>query len=382
MLRDGWRFAAPSHPAWVPVRRADEFASWANRRFPGRLSQKSQPPDSRPAWVLHPRSLRLSHLWHGDAVELLAGGAEPCRAVLRGGAAWRGNLFIISGYLITGSLIRHQSAAKFLIDRAIRLYPVFMTIQLIVFGLGPAVHYKWLSGISAAGWLIAFVENGLFLPGIFDLPLAQLNAWSLSYEAAFYLVGATCFILARRLGQRPVIAALVVFLAFVIPLDPRAAFFLPGVAIFFLSRRTVPNLPVWLRALSPPALVATLALLTAAETVRGAAYAALIPALIFFVCVRRGEMPAVSDLADPLPAISGHDQLQFLSVVAGRDLSDEDRDRTIPAWPSARLGECRAVRDRRIRGVRRGRAAELSDIGRRRRRRLHRWAGSPRPANV
>src|ERR1700742_3543526 len=41
--------------------------------------------------------------------------------------------FIISGYLITGSLIRHASAAKFLVDRAIRILPVLMTIQQIVF---------------------------------------------------------------------------------------------------------------------------------------------------------------------------------------------------------------------------------------------------------
>src|ERR1700733_14197399 len=140
--------------------------------------------------------------------------------------------FIISGYLITGSLIRHPSAAKFLVDRAIRLYPVFMTIQLIVFGLGPLIHYKWLSGISPAGWAVAFVENGLFLPGIFDLPLAQLNAWSLSYEAAFYLLSALSFVLARRLGRWPVIAALVLLLAIVIPFYARAVFFLPGVAIF------------------------------------------------------------------------------------------------------------------------------------------------------
>ena len=153
--------------------------------------------------------------------------------------------FIISGYLITGSLIRHQSAAKFLVDRAIRLYPVFMTIQLIVFGLGPFIHYKWLSGISAVGWIIAFIENGLFLPGLFDLPLAQLNAWSLSYEAAFYLISAACFVLARRLGRWPVIVPLALLLGFVVPHYARAAFFLPGVAIFFLSRRFDLNPPAW-----------------------------------------------------------------------------------------------------------------------------------------
>jgi peptidoglycan/LPS O-acetylase OafA/YrhL len=197
--------------------------------------------------------------------------------------------FIISGYLITGSLIRHQSAAKFLVDRAIRLYPVFMTIQLIVFGVGPFIHYKWLSGISLSGWAIAFAENGLFLPGILDLPLAQLNAWSLSYEAAFYLTSAACFVLARRFGRWPVIAVMAVFLGLVLPHYGRAIFFLPGVAIFFLSRNGAPRLPGWFRAISLFALLLTLALLTAAETIPLVIYAAVVPAFAFFLSVVEGR---------------------------------------------------------------------------------------------
>ena len=197
--------------------------------------------------------------------------------------------FIISGYLITGSLIRHGSAVRFLIDRAIRLYPVFMTIQLLVFALGPVMHYKWLDGIGPRDWLVAFVANGLFLPGIFDLPLAQLNAWSLSYEAAFYLLSALAFVAARRLGHRPAAAALAVFLALVLPLYARAAFFLPGVIIFFLSRRAAVASPRWVRAFSIPALALTLALLTLAETRAGLIYWALIPGFIFFLAIVEGR---------------------------------------------------------------------------------------------
>ncbi|HEX4506028.1 MAG TPA: acyltransferase [Alphaproteobacteria bacterium] len=200
--------------------------------------------------------------------------------------------FIISGYLITGSLIRHASAAKFLVDRAIRIYPVFLTIQLIVFAVGPVIHYKWLSGISPPAWAMAFVENGLFLPGIFDLPLAQLNAWSLSYEAAFYLLAAASYVLARHAGRRPVIAALAVLAAILVVFAPqhaRAVFFLPGVAIYFLSRRAPLDLPPWLRAFSVPALIATLAVLTVAETVEGLIYAAAITGFVFFLCVVEGR---------------------------------------------------------------------------------------------
>ncbi len=197
--------------------------------------------------------------------------------------------FIISGYLITGSLIRHKSAEKFLIDRAIRLYPVFMTIQLLVFGLGPFVHYKWMSGISLLAWSRAFIENGLFMPGIFDVPLAQLNAWSLSYEASFYLLSAACFVLARRLGRWPVYVGLVIILALALPHYQRAIFFLPGVAIYFLSRRSALQLPGWFRAFSLPAILLTLALLTTSETHAGLIYVALIPAFAFFISVVEGQ---------------------------------------------------------------------------------------------
>jgi peptidoglycan/LPS O-acetylase OafA/YrhL len=197
--------------------------------------------------------------------------------------------FVISGYLITGSLIRHGDAARFLLDRAIRLYPVFLTIQILVFGLGPFVHYKWLTGIRPGAWLLAFVENALFLPGVFALPLAQLNAWSLSFEVAFYLVAAGYFVLWRRFGRWAPALALVVILTIMLVRDGRSAFFIPGVAIYFLSRRTRLALPAWFRGLSIPALVLMLAMLTLAETRPGLVYPATIPAFIFFACIVEGR---------------------------------------------------------------------------------------------
>ena len=216
--------------------------------------------------------------------------------------------FIISGFLITGSLIRHGDAARFLADRAIRLYPVFMTIQLLVFVLGPIIHYKFLGNITALGWLEAFVANGLFLPGIFDLPLAQLNAWSLSYEAAFYLISALAFVVARRLGRWPAVVLVVAAIAVLIPLYPRAVFFLPGVIVFFAARRFAIALPAWIRALSLPALAAMLALLTVAETRPGLIYPATIPALLFFVSLIDGRCP--------LSALLRTRFLQFLGTIS------------------------------------------------------------------
>ena len=51
----------------------------------------------------------------------------------------------------------------------------------------------------------------------------------------------------------------------------------------------MPSLPAWLRALSVPALLVTLAVLTFAETHRGVIYLATIPAFGFFLSVVEGR---------------------------------------------------------------------------------------------
>jgi peptidoglycan/LPS O-acetylase OafA/YrhL len=225
---------------------------------------------------------------------------DPVAPVFAAGKHGVEIFFMISGYLITGSLIRHASARAFLADRAIRIYPVFMTIQLLVFGLGPIIHYKWLSGIAPGAWMLAFVENGLFLPGIFDFPLAQLNAWSLSYEAAFYLISAAAFVLARRTGFLFALAVALTGVIFAVHAYPRAAFFLPGVAIYFLTRRRNIVLPDWLRAMSLPAFLAVLAILTAAESQPISGYLALLPGFLFFLALVEGKCPFSRALRAPM----------------------------------------------------------------------------------
>ena len=196
--------------------------------------------------------------------------------------------FIISGFLITGSLLRHKSVPQFLLDRAIRIYPVFLTIHLLVFVSGPLIHYKWMAGIGLVAWIIAFVQNLLFLPGIFDLPLAQLSAWSLSYEAAFYLISAAAYLAAKRISRHFLIAALAVFLVPLLFLYPKAAFFLVGVAAFFIGDNMVKRL-AFFSALALPAFVATLVILLLSEWWPYLAYLACLPAFIFFCGIIGGE---------------------------------------------------------------------------------------------
>ena len=197
--------------------------------------------------------------------------------------------FIISGYLITASLIRHQSARKFLIDRGIRIYPVFLAIHLLVFTIGPMIGYKWMAGISALHWSVAFISNALFLPGIFPLPLAQLNAWSLSYEAAFYLECAGVFAAAAFVGRRLVIWGSVLILIPALLMIPRASFFVVGVAIFFVKHRGTIQVPRIFRWLAIPCFAAVPVLLTFGEYHRALTFAAMLPALVFFWSIVEGQ---------------------------------------------------------------------------------------------
>jgi peptidoglycan/LPS O-acetylase OafA/YrhL len=106
--------------------------------------------------------------------------------------------FLISGYVIFGALCRERSVARFLVKRAQRIYPTFLAPHLLWFTLGPALGMSWLAQVDALGWIAHFLSNLLFLPGVFDLPIAQGVAWTLSYEVVFYLIAASGVWLSRR----------------------------------------------------------------------------------------------------------------------------------------------------------------------------------------
>src|SRR5580704_6359250 len=64
--------------------------------------------------------------------------------------------FMISGYLITASLIRHANVRTFLTDRVIRIYPVFLFLHLCLFAVAPLIKYKWMAGITPTAWVLNF----------------------------------------------------------------------------------------------------------------------------------------------------------------------------------------------------------------------------------
>ena len=56
--------------------------------------------------------------------------------------------FMISGFLIPASLVRHGSLPQFFFDRVLRIMPVFVVLHLALFSIGPMVGYKFFRGID------------------------------------------------------------------------------------------------------------------------------------------------------------------------------------------------------------------------------------------
>jgi peptidoglycan/LPS O-acetylase OafA/YrhL len=97
--------------------------------------------------------------------------------------------FVLSGYLIYGSLIsKPQQFKRYMARRIERIYPTFALVFAIYVALSfllPA-QSKLPSGFGPA--LVYLVQNFMLLPGLFPIPPMITVAWSLSYEMFYYLV--------------------------------------------------------------------------------------------------------------------------------------------------------------------------------------------------
>jgi peptidoglycan/LPS O-acetylase OafA/YrhL len=147
--------------------------------------------------------------------------------------------FCISGYVISMSLVNAAGPAAFLRDRALRIMPVFLVIHFLLFAAGPVVADKGFQHFTAARYAWVFLVNMALLPGLFDFPMVQPAAWSLSYEMAFYVIAAlTYFSLRLRPDRRSAIIALSVLCGLVMfDLYPRAIFFSVGVFAYLVDER-------------------------------------------------------------------------------------------------------------------------------------------------
>lgn len=97
--------------------------------------------------------------------------------------------FVLSGYLIYGSLIaRRQPFARFMARRIERLYPAFTVVFVLYVALSflfPAESKIPPETDEALSYLL---QNFLLLPGLFPIEPMITVAWSLSYELFYYLL--------------------------------------------------------------------------------------------------------------------------------------------------------------------------------------------------
>lgn len=158
--------------------------------------------------------------------------------------------FMISGFVILGSLLRHRSVGGFLKDRAIRIFSawvpalVAITLASVLLRMGP---FAGLDVLEASG---LFVANLLLLPPLVPVPLVHFGSWSLTYEWVFYFAAAGGVLLLQRFGPGSwplvgwaLLAGLFIFVY------PPALFFLTGVIIFrqrawFEQRRSWLAMPI------------------------------------------------------------------------------------------------------------------------------------------
>jgi len=109
--------------------------------------------------------------------------------------------FIVSGLLISMSFDRSKTAARFALNRALRLFPgLWVCILLTVFVLGPIVTVLPLTDYLASEQTWRFLGALIFWPfspgmgGVFpEHPYAHAvngSLWTLKYEVACYIGGA------------------------------------------------------------------------------------------------------------------------------------------------------------------------------------------------
>lgn len=160
--------------------------------------------------------------------------------------------FVISGYLITGILLRALNKDQFSLlgfygRRIKRIFPALIAMMLTVFALGWAVllpdEFEQLGKHIAAGAafvlnLSLFVDTNLYF-GAIEAPLVHL--WSLGVEEQFYMVWPLLLWATWRLGrwQVALLAAITVVSFYMnvaaVHEDPLQSFYLPTSRLWELS---------------------------------------------------------------------------------------------------------------------------------------------------
>lgn len=139
--------------------------------------------------------------------------------------------FVLSGFLISASFVRHADPVAFVVARALRIFPGLIVCAIVIaFGLGPLTTSAGLGDYlrSVDLWLYPLragllMDETARLPGVFEaapMPGAVNDPlWTLRFELACY-VGVAMLGLAGLLSRKRVVAALaLLFVAAQLVLD-------------------------------------------------------------------------------------------------------------------------------------------------------------------
>lgn len=210
--------------------------------------------------------------------------------------------FVLSGYLIYGSLIaRQQSFIRFMRRRIERIYPTFTVVLALYIFLSFASpeHSKIPAPLWSDGIVYLF-QNFLLLPGLTPIVPIITVAWSLSYEMFYYLSMPAAIWLGSMRAWRPrwriaffaalMAMGLACFMRYGGPI--RMAMFIAGIFLYETEkRRFLGQIDSWLAASLASAGLA--AMLVPMEGAGGAALKVGMLFLGFFVlcyaCFSRGD---------------------------------------------------------------------------------------------
>lgn len=141
--------------------------------------------------------------------------------------------FMISGFVILASLLRHATLRAFLQDRFIRIYSAWVPALMAVATVCIVLKMKMFAAPGAWEDLGILAGNLFLLPPLLPLPLVHQGSWSLSYEWVFYISAATGAWLLR--GKRPqtwAVGTWAICSGLFVCLYPRSLFFSTGVIVF------------------------------------------------------------------------------------------------------------------------------------------------------
>ena len=165
--------------------------SWLAARF--ELSRGDAQANVRPMEGLRGFAVLLVFCTHyvtliGPWLSERAGLGRAAEALHTVGNAGVDLFFVLSGYLIYGSLMaKPQAYVAFMRRRVRRIYPTFLVVFAVYVLLSLALPSERKIPEGGVAASIYLVENLLLLPGLFNIVPMITVAWSLSYEMFYYL---------------------------------------------------------------------------------------------------------------------------------------------------------------------------------------------------